>query len=73
MADAEIEKGPGWDWTVFYRHDEEPDIESMVVFGAMTPEAALVEAQFSLGDECSVLGLVRQDVPFSTPVRGFVA
>ena len=62
---VEVDKRPGWDWTVFYRWDDEPAPQAIAVFGAMTPEHALQEARSSLGKEVTVLGLLRQDAPIS--------
>lgn len=61
-----IEKAPGWDWIVFYLDGEEPQTQAMSVFGQMTPEAALVEARFSLGmpdgeTDYEILAIVRAD------------
>jgi hypothetical protein len=42
-----IEKNPGYDWVVTYQFEDEP-VEEIVVFGAMTVEAALKEAHLSL-------------------------
>lgn len=59
-----IEKPPGWDWIVFYLWSDEPETESMSVFGQMTPENALAEARYSLGmggSDYEILGLVRAD------------
>lgn len=58
-----ITKRPGWDWTIFYRWDDEPSIEAMSVFGAMSPEQALDDARSSLGEDYEILGLARQDLP----------
>ena len=46
----EIEKGPGYDWEITYKTGDEP-IETMSVFGCLTPEKALEEARYSLGTE----------------------
>lgn len=58
---------PGWDWTVFYRWDDEPGIHAMTIFGAMTLEQAIDDARFSLGEAYEILGLARQDLPFEAP------
>lgn len=64
---AEIEKGPGHDWTVFYRDGDEPEILSMSVFGVLTIEEAVKEARFSL--EASPTGIPDTDYAILSATR----
>lgn len=62
MVEPKIEKRCGWDWTVFYRWDDEPGIHVMSVFGAMSIALALEDAKSSIGDDAEIIGCLRQDV-----------
>jgi hypothetical protein len=44
----EIEKLSGHDWIVFYKADDEPEVQAMTVFGVMTIEKVVEEARWSL-------------------------
>ncbi len=66
---TDIIKRPGWDWTVFYRWDDEPGIHAMTVFGAMSMEQAVDDARFSLGEAYEILGLVREDLPLQAHIH----
>jgi len=64
---AEIEKGLGHDWTVFYRDGDEPEILSMSVFGVLTIEEAVKEARLSL--EASPTGIPDTDYAILSVTR----
>jgi len=76
---AEIEKGLGHDWTVFYRDGDEPEILSMSVFGVLRIEDAVEEARWSLEASPSgiantdyvILSVTRDDFVMPAPMPAF--
>jgi hypothetical protein len=44
---AELTRGPGYDWDIFYQFEGE-EMEQMSVFGQIKMEDALKEARYSL-------------------------
>ena len=47
MPDAKFTKPPGWDWAVDYQCDD-GEIDTMLVFGQLRVEDAILEARRSL-------------------------
>jgi hypothetical protein len=52
-------KGPGYDWQITYKFDDEP-IETMVVWGQIRIEDAILEARRSFDDEGQPLLVILQ-------------
>jgi hypothetical protein len=53
---VEFEKGPGWDWEVFYDAGEGEEV--MMVFGQIRIEDAISEARWSFEAPAKALGFL---------------
>lgn len=67
FTNTTLEKRPGWDWEVSYIAEDDhgrDTVETMLVFGAMTIEAAILDARSSfMIDEPCIVGARRLDQP----------